>query len=744
HKHPAIRDFWDRPSRPSPGTGLLTSRHFPDDFQGNFLNLNVIGFQGIYRVKVIEAGSGLRGEKQEDLVSSDDPNFRPTAVNVGPDGAIYFADWHNPIIGHMQHHIRDPNRDHAHGRVYRLTYEGRPLMKRAKIDGQPIAALLELLKEPENQTRELARIELGKHDSEQVISAAQKWATELDKSDPAYEHHMTEALWLHQWHDIVNPELLTRMLNSPEPRARAAATRVLCYWRDRVPDALALLAQRAADDDPRVQLQAVRAASFFPSAQAADVAVSVLKHPREHYIDYTLRETIRQLDPHWRQAYAAGKPVAAGNPRGFDYLMKSVSTADLMKFPHTVAVLRQLLGRPQLNDAERHKLLSELAEQTKVSTAAALLDTVDLADEPAARGYVIKLLPQMTPASLKPLRERISKMAEDVGIPSVRVTAWAGLATADESFEKVWSRAEKSETALADLLYAVPLVYDPSIRARAHDRVIALLSQPPATPPSPARHAAIGAAASINRGHAKTFAVLADLIERGEHLPTACAALRSLPRSAFDAQRCETIAAALVKWARAVPAEQRTSQDYLATVQSAESLVALLPPSRAAAVLDDLRELRVAAFIVGTVREQMRYDTPRLVVEAGKPFEITFENTDLMPHNLAIVKPGSRKRIGEAAMKMKPDQHDAAGRAYVPPSDDILAATKLLENGQRETLKLTAPEIEGDCEYVCTYPDHWPVMWGQLIVTKDIEAYLRANPEKATPATTATDKHVHK
>ena len=91
-KHPGMNQFWDRPSRPCPGTGILSSRHFPDEFQGNFLNLNVISFQGIYRVKVAEEGSGLKGQTLEHLVHSSDPNFRPSAVSIGPDGAVYFTD----------------------------------------------------------------------------------------------------------------------------------------------------------------------------------------------------------------------------------------------------------------------------------------------------------------------------------------------------------------------------------------------------------------------------------------------------------------------------------------------------------------------------------------------------------------------------------------------------------------------------------------------------------------------------
>jgi len=300
-KHAKMQQFWQRPSRPCAGTGMIYSRHFPEEFQGNFLDCNVISFQGIYRVKVTEDGSGLKGETIEDLVKSDDPNFRPVAVDVAPDGSIYFLDWSNQLIGHMQHHIRDPNRDHAHGRIYRITYEGRPLLKPARIDGQPIEALLDLLKEPENNVRTRAKIELGNHTSAQVIAALKKWTAKLDSKDPQYEHHMTEALWVHQWHNVVDEDLLKRVLRSPDYHARAAATRVLCYWRDRMKDPLALLEVQANDESPRVRLEAVRACSFFKTAKAAEVALAVLdkgKNPSkpDYYIKYCLDETMKQLD----------------------------------------------------------------------------------------------------------------------------------------------------------------------------------------------------------------------------------------------------------------------------------------------------------------------------------------------------------------------------------------------------------------------------------------------------------------
>ncbi len=67
-------------------------------------------------------------------------------LEFAPDGSLYVVDWHNILIGHMQHNARDPLRDHSHGRIYRITYPSRPLVTPAKIDGAEIGELLENLK----------------------------------------------------------------------------------------------------------------------------------------------------------------------------------------------------------------------------------------------------------------------------------------------------------------------------------------------------------------------------------------------------------------------------------------------------------------------------------------------------------------------------------------------------------------------------------------------------------------------
>ena len=225
-------------TRPVGGAEILSSRHFPEAMQGNLIVLNTIGFQGVLNYSLTEDGAGLKSTEVESIVSSTDKNFRPVDAEVGPDGALYFVDWHNPIIGHMQHNLRDASRDKDHGRVYRVTYPERPLLTPVKIAGQPIPQLLDALKEPENRVRYRAKIELSARNTKDVLAALQTWVDRLDAKAPGYEHHMMEALWVYQWHNTVNEKLLTRMLRSSDPWARAAATRVLCYWRDRVTNPL--------------------------------------------------------------------------------------------------------------------------------------------------------------------------------------------------------------------------------------------------------------------------------------------------------------------------------------------------------------------------------------------------------------------------------------------------------------------------------------------------------------------------
>ena len=244
--------------RPTSGLEFVSSRHFPDEAQGDVLLNNAIGFLGAKQHQVIEDGAGFTTKFRHDLFVSEDLNFRPVDLEFAPDGSLYVVDWHNALIGHMQHSARDPLRDHEHGRIYRVTYPSRPLVEPAQIAGASISQLLDNLKLPEYRSRYRSRRELRGHDAAQVVPAAVAWAAH--ESD---DRHKLEALWVTWGANQVDEALLQQLLKSSDHRIRCAAVRVLRYNHDRITNGQQLLIAAANDDHGRVRLEAVATASHL-------------------------------------------------------------------------------------------------------------------------------------------------------------------------------------------------------------------------------------------------------------------------------------------------------------------------------------------------------------------------------------------------------------------------------------------------------------------------------------------------
>jgi putative heme-binding domain-containing protein len=481
-KHAKPPQVYQQRTRPCAGIEILSSRHFPAEFQGNLLVTNVIvPTQGILRYRIDDKGASFAGTEQEVLVSSSDPNFRPADVKVGPDGAVYFLDWQNPIIGHMQHNLRDPSRDREHGRIYRITYAGRELLKPVPIAGEPIEKLLEVLKEPEDRVRYRARIELAGRKTEDVLAAAGKWLAALDRKDRDYEHHRLEALWLHQAHNVVNVELLKQVLHSPDFRARAAAARVLCYWRDRVPGALELFKELAADRHPRVRLEAIRAASFFPTPEAMEVVFISQEQPTDPYLDYTRGETLKVLDPLLKAALAEGRKINFTTETGARYLLRSVPLEQLLTMERSRVVNRELLYRSGVREEVRREALRALAQAENKGELRVLFDAIAAIDEKKESRDenvifdLVRLATSRGAGELAAARSEIEKLATTARQPVIRQIGFVSLINVDGTTDKAWQLALKSATSLRDLVEAMPLIPDASLRAGLYPKVEPLL-----------------------------------------------------------------------------------------------------------------------------------------------------------------------------------------------------------------------------------------------------------------------------
>jgi putative heme-binding domain-containing protein len=113
--------------------------------------------------------------------------------------------------------------------------------------------------------------------------------------------------------------------------------------------------------------------------------------------------------------------------------------------------------------------------------------------------------------------------------------------------------------------------------------------------------------------------------------------------------------------------------------------------------------------------KNLTFATPSFRVKAGEPIRFTFKNPDVVPHNWVLIKPGTLKQIGTLTNQMIADP-DAVARHYVPHSKDVLVYTDIVPAHQSATIYFRAPSEKGRYPFLCTFPGHWMVMNGEMVV----------------------------
>lgn len=287
------------------GIGYLDGRHLPPEYRGQF----AIGDYQANRVKrfsVAASGSGVALKWEEPLIHSSHRNFRPIDVKVGPDGAVYVVDWYNPIICHQDDEYRDPTRDKAHGRIWRIASASAPLVKAPTLLDAPLDDVVAALEAPERWTRYQAKRELTRRDTETVAAALGTWVASLDPEGAEYERHLYEAVGAYATIEVPAPAVLAKLLEAKEPGGRAFASRIVGRWHDRLEDPLALLARRVEDDDAQVRMEAVAAAAAIPQPESITVVARAVDRPMDDSMEYVFAQAIQHLKPHWEAAHERG------------------------------------------------------------------------------------------------------------------------------------------------------------------------------------------------------------------------------------------------------------------------------------------------------------------------------------------------------------------------------------------------------------------------------------------------------
>ena len=114
--------------------------------------------------------------------------------------------------------------------------------------------------------------------------------------------------------------------------------------------------------------------------------------------------------------------------------------------------------------------------------------------------------------------------------------------------------------------------------------------------------------------------------------------------------------------------------------------------------------------------KNLTYSPTSFSVRAGEPIKFTFSNPDVVPHNWALIRPGTLPTVGDLVNKIISRARCRRSRHYIPRTDDILAYVDIVEPGRDFTIYFRAPPQKGRYPYLCTFPGHWMVMNGVMTV----------------------------
>lgn len=256
------------------GISYYADDRYPEAFRDNIVIGNVVTNR-INRDRLERHGSTYKAIAMPDFVTCDDPWFRPVDIKLGPDGALYVADFYNRIIGHYEVPLDHPGRDRFRGRIWRIVYRGpkgdMPIPAMPDFTRMKVNQLAETLDSPNLTARLFATHLLVERGGDKGMEAARRLAAKGTARQRAH------ALWVLERTEALDEQVLLQAATDSEPLVRVHAMRILAEhkpWTDAMH--LAALA-RLRDNDAFVQRAAAEALAAHPSSQNLKALLALLE-----------------------------------------------------------------------------------------------------------------------------------------------------------------------------------------------------------------------------------------------------------------------------------------------------------------------------------------------------------------------------------------------------------------------------------------------------------------------------------
>lgn len=279
------------------GTEIVRGDSFPLDWQNSLVTCDFRANR-VTRFSLSENESGFVTTQQPDLIRTSASSFRPIDVKQGPDGALYIADWSNPIINHGEVDFRDPRRDRWHGRIWRVAAKNQPQRKHVDLTTQPFDSLISSLYSGDRYLTDQSRRVLIERGDKTAAEVGRLWsqADTAQKQLIAVQIAAAVGQPNHKW--------LSALLDNSDGAVRAAAVRILSDWSDPTDPtatfnreaAMTLFADRVVDDYPRARLETIRGLAKLGGLDAIKLSLQALNKDVDRFIDHALFLNVNEYD----------------------------------------------------------------------------------------------------------------------------------------------------------------------------------------------------------------------------------------------------------------------------------------------------------------------------------------------------------------------------------------------------------------------------------------------------------------
>jgi len=345
------------------GLERITGNHLPEGWNGALITNDFRGHR-VCGFRLSEDGAGYQAKESVELIRSNHPAFRPIDVRQGPDGAIYLADWFNPIIQHGEVDFRDPRRDKTHGRIWRVSPIGKPALPRPELAKMSDSELVRALGSDLDWTRHHARMVMRDREPSGVL-----------RELASLENGASDTLLMQiQWARLAvgnhSTDLLTKLLSSSNPLVRAGALRALSWTKVDDAKRSEILVSAKSDSSAKVRLEVIRGLGAIPTVEALKLALSFLGGGLDRFEEYALWLTVNDLKELWAPITSKGN-LSGWDSKGLVYAVKATND------PGLASAVRGLAEKA--SDAQSaYAILEALAEVGEPQDVALVWKRLDL------------------------------------------------------------------------------------------------------------------------------------------------------------------------------------------------------------------------------------------------------------------------------------------------------------------------------------------------------------------------------